>query len=102
MANRRPGAPKGGRVHWMLWNLPSDLKGAYELYYDYARHNYLFVRHSGRKVYDLFVVVQTSKHYWHVTYCNTQKQKYEYFGYRNTRIIGEWMYEIYLETKEIK
>ena len=68
---------------------------AYELYYDYARHNYVFCRHSGRKLYDVFIVWQTSRHYWCVTYANCEKQKYEHFGYRTTRIIAEWMFEIY-------
>ena len=93
----KAGAPKGGRVHWLLWHLPSDFKGAYRLYYNYKRHNYVFVRHSGRQVYDVFIVQQSSRHWWKVMYANCEKQKYEYFGYRNTRIIAEKMYELYIE-----
>lgn len=89
------GAPKGGRVHWLLWHLSAEFKGAYELYYDYATHNYTFARHDGRKLYDVFIVKQTSTHYWRVMYANVQKQKYECFGYRNTRMIAEYMLELY-------
>lgn len=38
------GAPKGGRVHWLLWCLGQDFKGAYKLYYNYAYHNYCSYR----------------------------------------------------------
>ena len=89
------GAPKGGRVHWLLWHLPAEFKGAYYLYYNYAKHNYVFCRHSGRKLLDVFVVKQTSKHYWRVMYANVETQKYECFGYKNTRMIAEYMFELY-------
>lgn len=92
---RKAGAPKGGRVHWLLWHLPSDFKGAYELYYNYAKHSYVFTRHIGRKVYDVFIVIHTSKHWWRVMYACPQNQKYEHFGYRNTRILAEYMVELY-------
>lgn len=38
------GAPKGGRVHWLLWCLPPDFKRAYKLYFNYAYHRYCFYR----------------------------------------------------------
>lgn len=101
---RKVGAPRGGWVQWLLWHLPSAFKGAYLYYFDtrknggkYAKHNYVFYRLEGRKLYDIFVVVQTSRHYWHCTYCNVKTQKYEYFGYRNTRIIAEFMVEKWTE-----
>lgn len=94
---RRAGAPKGGRVHWMLFNLPRDFKAAYRLAYNYAKHNYVFYRMSGSQLVDVFVVVQTSRHYWRVMYAHTKKQVYECFGYRTTRILGEKMYELFLE-----
>ena len=100
MMARRVGAPKGGRVHWMLFNLPADFKFAYRLSYDYASHNYIFYRMDGMHLFDIFIVVQTSKHYWRVMYAHTQKQIYECFGYKNTRILAEIMYELYIETCE--
>lgn len=98
---RKVGAPKGGRVHWMLFNLPSEFKGAYRLSYDYVKHNYIFYRMNGMRLYDVFIVVQTSRHYWRVMYAHTEKQIYECFGYKNTRVISEKMYKIYLKTKEL-
>lgn len=92
---RKIGAPKGGRVHWLLWHLPTDFKGAYNLYYDYSVHNYIFVRYSGRLLYDVFIVAQTSKHYWKCTYANVQKQKYEFFGDNTTRRIARRMWYIW-------
>lgn len=91
----RIGAPKGGRVHWLLHHLPAYFKAAYELYWNYAIHSYVFCRHSGRKLYDVFIVEQTSKHWWRVMYACPGKNKYEHFGYRNTRFIAEYMIEIY-------
>ena len=95
MSKRTVGAPKGGRVHWLLWHLPKEFKGAYKLYYNYAKHNYTFIRYRKRTVYEVFIVKQTSKHWWRVMYVNVVTQKYECFGYRNTRIIAEYMYELY-------
>lgn len=92
---RKVGAPKGGRVHWLLWNLPLEFKGKYNLMYNYANHNYLFYRMNGRKIYDIFIVKQSSTHYWRVMYVHAEKQIYEYFAYRNTRIIAEYMFELY-------
>lgn len=97
---RKAGAPKGGRVHWLLWHLPAEFKGAYELYYNYATHNYTFCRHDGRKLYDVFIIKQTSKHWWRCMYACPERKKYECFGYRNTRIIAEFMFELYQESKE--
>lgn len=94
---RKIGAPKGGRVHWLLHHLPSEFKGAYELYYSYHVHNYTFVRHSGKQIFDVFIVKQTSLHYWRVAYSNPSKGIFEFFGYKNTKIIAEYMYELYLE-----
>ena len=44
---------------------------------------------------DVFIVKQSSTHYWRVMYSNAKTQKYEYFAYRNTRIIAEYMVELY-------
>ncbi len=102
MNNRKSGAPKGGRVHWLLWNLSPEFKNAYRLYYDYDEHNYVFERRNGRKLYDVFIVKQTSIHYWRMMYANVEKQKYECFGYQTTRILAEFMMEMYLENKIIE
>lgn len=73
-----------GRVHWLLWHLPADFKKAYTLSFNYEYHNYTFVRYTGRKVLDCFIIMQTSRHYWQAMYVNAETQHYEHFGYRNT------------------
>ena len=101
--SRKAGAPKGGYVHWLLWCLPAEFKGAYKYRYhaekyefeNYVRHNYVFYRMEGRSLYDVFVVVQTSKHYWHLTYVNVKTQEYEYFGDIKTARIARRMWYIY-------
>lgn len=103
MTRGKVGAPCGGWVHWLLWSLPSEFKGAYLYKYRcekqegeyYARHNYTFYRMNGRKLYDVFVVVQTSRHYWHLTYVNFERQEYEYFGDKKTERIARRMWYIY-------
>lgn len=92
MYNRKAGAPRGGRVHWLLWSLPSDFKGAYDLSYNYDKHNYTFVRYEGRKAYDIFIIKQTSFHYWQAMYVDLKLQNYEKFGANSTEIIAEKMY----------
>lgn len=93
--NRKVGAPKGGRVHWILWSLTADFKGKYEVYYDYDKHNYVFARHAGRRLYDMFVVIQTSTHYWRFMYANVQYHTFEHFGHKSPEVIAEKMMEIY-------
>ena len=108
---RRIGAPKGGWVHWLLWSLPRDFKGAYAYDFycskhedeNYARHNYTFYRMSGRKLYDIFVIVQTSRHYWHVTYTNMETKEYQYFGDEKTSRIARRMWYIYkIDERRVK
>lgn len=103
MTERKKGAPPGGWVHWLLWSLPREFKGAYLYEFHaskqenetYARHNYTFYRMNGKKLYDCFVIVQTSRHYWHVTYTNMETKKYEYFGDEKTARIARRMWYIY-------
>ena len=89
---------KAGRVHWLLWHLSADFCRAYSIHYNYLYHNYSFVRYTGRSVLDMFIVQQTSRHYWQVMYVNVKTQHYEHFGYRRTKYLAEKMEEIYRET----
>lgn len=98
---RGVGAPKGGRVHWLLFHLPREFKIKYVLSYNYAAHNYIFYRLHGRLLFDVFIVRQTSRHYWCMTYANCKLQSYDYFGYHSTKILAEKMFELYLDNKEI-
>ena len=98
---RKVGAPKGGRVHWLLWHLPRDFRACYELYYNYDKHNYVFARHDGRKLFDVFIIEHSSKHWWRGMYSCPKLQIYEHFGYKTTKIIAEIMYELYRKVQEI-
>ena len=74
---KRVGAPKGGRVHWLLWHLTPDFKGKYELIYDYSHHDYVFLRYEKRKLYDIFIVMRTSIHRWKCVYFNAKCKAFE-------------------------
>ena len=66
-----PGAPKGGRVHWVLWCLRSDVWAKYRVLYRYPDHNYIIYRKSRKQFwhdFDVFVVVRTSQKCFKVTY----------------------------------
>ncbi len=62
------GAPKGGRVHHLLWALSREFKGEYVLNFDYARHNYVFSKYFRRQLAEVFIVMQTSAHSWRCTH----------------------------------
>lgn len=98
---RRVGAPKGGRVHWILWNLPSDFKRAYILRFDYPLHRYIFYRLSGTRLYDFFVVDRTSKRYFRAVYVNVVRNDVEFFGHKKPSRIAEKMYDLYLTDKNL-
>lgn len=97
------GAPKGGFVHWLVLSLPADFKKAYlfdhkvvkHIEKNYNEHHYVFYRLQGRKLYDIFVIVQTSEHYWHVTYYNARQGKYDYFGDKKTSRLARRMWFLY-------
>lgn len=74
---RGVGAPKGGRVHWLLWNLTPEFKGKYTLHFDYRYHNYVFLRYDKRKLRDIFIVMRTSIHRWKCVYFNVHCLAFE-------------------------
>lgn len=83
------------RVHWLLHNLSRDFKGAYRLCYNYASHNYMFYRMSGRKLYDIFIVQRTSKRCFRVMYCNTETEEFQYFSCWKSSHTAKRMWYIY-------
>lgn len=83
------------RVHWLLFNLSTEFKGAYSLVYDYSNHKYLFYRTENRKIYDLFVVVRSSKHCFRVVYANTRTKDIQYFSCRKSSICARRMYYLW-------
>lgn len=83
------------RVHWLLWNLTPEFKGKYQLIYDYAKHSYTFYRMDGRKLYDIFIVVRTSKRCWKVSYCNARTKEMQVFSCRKSINAARRMWYIY-------
>lgn len=94
----RIGAPKGGRVHWLLWHLRCDFKCVYRCFYNYAEHRYLFYRLSGRTLYDVFIVVQTSRHCWRCMYFCSETLEFQYFSCFAARHLALRMWLIYRKT----
>ena len=82
------GAPKGGRVHWLLWCLPPDFKRVYKLYFNYAYHRYCFYRLEKHEIIDVFIVNRTSAHCWRVMYVNTKTGDFQYFSNKYSRHIA--------------
>lgn len=82
---RHVGAPRGGRVHWLLWHLRRDFKNAYQLQYNYSEHRYMFYRMQGHSVYDVFIVVRTSKSCWRCMYSNSVFDTLEYFSTQTSK-----------------
>lgn len=94
------GAPKGGRVHWLIYRLSGDFKRKYYISYDYSKHSYLFLRNYGGfsfkklRCTDMFIVVRTSKLCWRVTSHNILLGRSEYASFRDSQAVAD-----YLETK---
>lgn len=90
------------RVHWLLWNLPRDFKGAYILRYEYIYHRYIFYRMDGRRIHDIFIVNRSKYHrYFKVCYANIARNEVEFFGGRKPSMIAEKMYDLYLTDKKL-
>lgn len=91
------GAPPGGRVHWLIYNLSAEFKRKYYTNYDYSKHSYLFLRKYDRvslkslRRSDMFIVVRTSKKCWRVTahYMSTGESCYASF--RNSQAVADYL-----------
>ena len=102
MKKRKVGAPKGGRVHWVLHELPTEFKGKYILAYQYKYHRYIFYRLDGRKLYDIFIVNRSKKaRYFRAVYANLKRNEIELFGHKKPSMIAEKMYDLYLQDKKL-
>ena len=96
------GAPKGGRVHWLLWELGSSFKGAYKLYFDYAWHKYVFYRMEKRTLLDVFIVMQTSRHCWRCMYSNTKTNDFDVFSCTQTRDMALHMWLLWKKNEKLR
>lgn len=73
------GAPKGGRLHWLLWELQIDFKQNYNKIWTDFSDNYCFYRLNGKKFKDLFIVVRTSRRCYRVSYINFETLEMQAF-----------------------
>ena len=91
------GAPPGGRVHWLIWNLPSEIKRAYEIIFDYEFHNYLLQRKPDgkHKATDFFIVVRTSRRCWRCYYFHFEYKYFEYFSEKTSNKMAEHILKVY-------
>ncbi len=99
MANGRAGAPKGGRVHWLLWNLTSELKRAYVVRFDYENHNYALIRYpernERRNPIDEFIVIRTSECCWRIMYYHFEQSYFEYVSAKTSNEAVKLMQSIF-------
>lgn len=92
------------RVHWLLWCLPPQFKGAYRMEYNYKFHKYLFYRMNGRKhrIYDVFTVIRTSKRCFRIMYVNAEIKEFLYFSCTTSEEAGQRMNEIFEMYRDIE
>ena len=83
------------RVHWLLHNLETEFKGKYQLIWKYENHSYTFYRMSGKKLYDVFIVVRTSKRCFRVSYANSRTGEMQTFSCKKSSICARRMWYIY-------
>lgn len=84
-----------GRVHWLIWNLEKEFKEKYQLSYDYRSHRYTFYRMNGKRLYDCFIVVRTSKRCFRVMYSNVRTGDIQYFSCYKSSHTARRMWYLY-------
>lgn len=98
------GAPPGGRVHWLIWNLPLEIKHAYKIRFDYEYHNYFLIRYPfgnvKRNPQDIFVVVRTSRRCWRCMYYHFDYEYFEYFSEQTSKKLAEHILRVYRKIKK--
>lgn len=73
----KPGAPPGGRVHWLLMCLPSIVNKLYEFSYDEEANHLCLTRYYKRKLVEVFVCMRTSVARYVVMYHNFEVGTFE-------------------------
>lgn len=94
---RGRGAPKGGRVHWLLWLLPPEFRRRYYISYDYDKHNYLFLRYLGKisgknlAQSDVYIVTRTSRRCWRVSSHDFMTGTSEYASFEDSQSVADYL-----------
>ena len=103
--HRRVGAPCGGRVHWLLYELQGEFLLTYDLDYNYSYKNYFFSRKEGWLGYiliDCFIVSRTSKHCYKASYYNAKYNYYKFFSATTAKELAQIMKNIYFTFKDME
>ena len=94
------GAPKGGRVHWFLYELPMYVRTNYFAFYNYAIHDYMLFRKCKKMsdnnfLYaDLFIVKRSSHKCWKVMAFNVETSQTEYRAFKRSTEAGQFICEL--------
>ena len=94
------GAPKGGRVHWLLLNLSDYTWHNYWVYYDYPTHDYLIARkvhHMSLRTFnfmDIYIVKRTSRKCWRLMAFNMDTAQTVYRTFRKSCEVADFIDEL--------
>lgn len=87
---RRVGAPKGGRVHWVLYDLSMYVRSTYTIKFRYECHDYVLYRIWKGKLIDVFIVKRTSKRCYRTLYYAKNGEIF-YFSAKNYKHVCEFI-----------
>lgn len=97
---KRAGAPKGGRVHSIVWDMLRIMKRHYKIRYNYEFHNYWFECHGfPKKRQDQYIVIKRPRS-WHVTYHDRPTKNCSEESFARLRDLEDWIYAMYEKKKE--
>ena len=94
------GAPKGGRVHWFLYELPVYVRKNYFAFYNYAIHDYMLCRKCKKMsdnnflYMDLYIVKRTSRKCWKVMAFNVETLQTVYRSFTKSADAGQFINEL--------
>lgn len=94
------GAPKGGRVHWLLINLPLYVKKNYYVNYNYPYHDYCIHRKCKKistynfAYMDLYVVKRTSRKCWRLMAFNMETAQTIYRTFSKSAEVAAYIGEL--------
>lgn len=94
------GAPKGGRVHWLLLNLPLYVVRNYWACYDYTTHDYCIFRKCKQislnnfRYMDIYMVKRTSRKCWRLMAFNMETAQTVFRSFRKSSDVAEYINEL--------
>ncbi len=94
------GAPKGGRVHWLILNLPLYVIRNYWISYDYTTHDYCIFRRCKQislnnfLYMDIYIVKRTSRKCWRLMAFNMETAQTVFQTFRKSVEVAEYINEV--------